>query len=107
MMLELDDLEWWLKTKKRWSLELSSIVEKEKTQHRKGREDLESAKHLVEEAERALAAAKAREVELSRAIKMPQVEVNVVETSITFGCVLSLEDEQQRMTVPSEDKIKA
>lgn len=51
---------------------------------------------LVEETARALAAAKARETELSLVVKASRVEVNVArdQASIASSCVLSLDDEQ-------------
>lgn len=82
-MLKLKNLERWLEAEKRRFLELSSIA------------DLEAARHSVEEADRALAAAKAREAELSQATKHQGVQASVIEDQalVASACVLSLEEE--------------
>lgn len=60
-MLELEDLEMRVEAEKKISQEISSVVEKVRAQIQKDREDLEAAQHHIEEAEWALAAAKAKE----------------------------------------------
>lgn len=80
------------------SQEVSSVVEKAKFQLQKDLEDFEAAQHQVEEAEWALAAAKAREAELLLVIEASRLGVNgsMDQAQITSTCILSLEEELQR-----------
>lgn len=52
--------------------------------------------NMVEETERALAAAKDREADLSHVIEDSRAEINMVENQlqIASACILSLEDER-------------
>lgn len=52
--------------------------------------------------------AKAREVELSRAIKAPRAQVNATKDQalVASTCVLSLEEERWRMIAPSLDELR-
>lgn len=106
-ILELKDLKRRLKTEKQRSQEVSSVIEKAKSQLQKDRDDLEATQCLVEETERALA--QAREAKLLRFVEVSRAGVNVAEDQVQIAstCVLPLKEEQQRNVVPSEEKIRA
>lgn len=90
-------------------MELSSIAKKARAHHWKGKEDLKATKHSVEEAECALAAAKARVAEHSRAVKTSRVQVSATEDQalVASTCLLPLEEECQRMIAPSLPELRA
>lgn len=95
-MFMLEDLEKPLEAKKGQYLVLSLIAEKAKAQHQKGKENLEAAKHSVEEAERALAGVKAKEAELLQAAEVFRMQARETEdqASVASACVTSLEEER-------------
>lgn len=107
--LELQNPEHRLEIERRQSLELSSTAEKVVARYQKSREELESNRRLVEEAERTLAAMKAGETKLLQVVKASREEMHAAEdqASIASACVSSLEDEWQRKMVLSEEEIRA
>lgn len=63
----------------------------------------------MEEAERALVAARAREAKLLHVVEASRVGVNMAieQAQITSACILSLEEERHRKVVLSKEEIRA